>query len=141
MNSNLKMTVVRSKRSQNTKYLKMNKTDLSRRETHCSMPSFSASFAADQRPWSSNLRHLVPQRSSQQKVLHQLHCKRWCQWTRSTRPGADNTPLIYFNSFIVNNCNVAYYPFDRLFWDDMFFNLINVDVDVVNNSGSTTSWV
>ena len=48
-------------------------------------------------------------------------------------------PLIYFNSFIVSNCNVAYHPFYRLFWDDMFFNLINVDV--VNDSGSTTSWV
>ena len=112
----------------------MNKTDLSRRETRCSLPSF-AFFAADQRPWSSNLRHLVPQSSSQQKVLHQLHCKRWCQWTRSTRPGADNTPLIYFNSSIVNNCNVAYHPFYRLFWDD------SSSPEVVNNSGSTTSLV
>ena len=46
----------------------MNKTDLSRRETRCSLPSF-ALFAADQCPWSSNLLHLVPQSSSQQKVL------------------------------------------------------------------------
>ena len=47
---------------QNTRYLEMNKTDLSRRETSCSLSSF-ASFVADQHPWSSNLRHLVPQSS------------------------------------------------------------------------------
>ena len=30
-------------------------------------------------------------------------------------------PLIYFNSFIVNNCNAAYNPLNSLFWDDMLF--------------------
>ncbi|XP_015774488.1 PREDICTED: uncharacterized protein LOC107352690 [Acropora digitifera] len=30
-------------------------------------------------------------------------------------------PLIYFNSFIVNNCNVAYNPLYGLFRDDMLF--------------------
>ena len=30
-------------------------------------------------------------------------------------------PLIYFNSFIVNNCNAAYNPLYALFWDDILF--------------------
>ena len=75
----------------------MNKSDLNKRETPGSLSS-SASFAVGQRPWWSNPRHLVHQRSLQ-KVLHQLHWERWCQWIRSPRPGADNTTPS--NSFVI----------------------------------------
>ena len=76
----------------------MNKSDFNKRETPGSLSS-SASFAVGQRPCRrSNRSHLVHQRSLQ-KVLHQPHWERWCQWIRSLRPGADNNPPHLFQQF------------------------------------------
>ena len=44
-------------------------------------------------------------------------------------------PLIYLNSFIVNNCNAAYNPFMPS------FGMTCSSPEVVNRRGSTTSWV